>query len=80
MKISAGREAGPEAPAVSQSACWRRLRCVIIHAAMNEKSYAEQMARLTARKNAQTREKLSKLGFRDEDDYGLVLPPDVHAG
>ena len=43
---------------------------------MKENSYAEQMARLTARKNAQTREKLSKLGFRDEDDYGLVLPPE----
>ena len=38
--------------------------------------YSKQMARLTARKNAQTREKLSKLGFRDEDDYGLVLPPE----
>ena len=43
---------------------------------MKENSYAEQMARLTARKNAQTHEKLSKLGFRDEDDYGLVLPPE----
>ena len=38
--------------------------------------YSKQMARLTARKNAQTREKLAKLGFRDEDDYGLVLPPE----
>ena len=39
-------------------------------------NYAERMARLTARKIAQTREKQEKLGARDEDDYGLVLPPE----
>ena len=33
------------------------------------------MARLTVRKIEQTREKQAKLGARDEDDYGLVLPP-----
>lgn len=40
-------------------------------------SYAERMARLTARKIAQTAEKQAKLGARDEDDYGLVLPPET---
>ena len=38
-------------------------------------SYAQQMARLTARKIEQTRVKQDRLGARDEDDYGLVLPP-----
>ncbi|MBQ2628101.1 MAG: formate acetyltransferase [Kiritimatiellae bacterium] len=38
--------------------------------------YAERMARLTARKISQTREKQERLGARDEDDYGLVLPPE----
>ena len=33
------------------------------------------MARLTARKIEQTRAKQDALGARDEDDYGLVLPP-----
>ena len=37
--------------------------------------YAQQMARLTARKIEQTRVKQDRLGARDEDDYGLVLPP-----
>lgn len=40
-------------------------------------SYAERMERLTARKVAQTAEKQAKLGARDEDDYGLVLPPET---
>lgn len=40
-------------------------------------SYAERMARLTARKVAQTAEKQAALGARDEDDYGLVLPPET---
>ena len=39
-------------------------------------SYAEQMSRLTARKIEQTRAKQDRLGARDEDDYGLVLPPE----
>jgi len=33
------------------------------------------MERLTARKIEQTRVKQDRLGARDEDDYGLVLPP-----
>ncbi len=39
-------------------------------------SYIDRMARLTARKIEQTREKQARLGARDEDDYGLVLPPE----
>ena len=39
-------------------------------------SYAKRMARLTARKIEQTKEKQARLGARDEDDYGLVLPPE----
>ena len=38
--------------------------------------YAERMARLTVRKIEQTKEKQARLGARDEDDYGLVLPPE----
>ncbi len=38
-------------------------------------NYEARMARLTARKIEQTKAKLAKLGARDEDDYGLVLPP-----
>ena len=37
--------------------------------------YPARMARLTARKIEQTKAKLAALGARDEDDYGLVLPP-----
>ena len=37
--------------------------------------YPSRMARLTARKIKQTKEKQARLGARDEDDYGLVLPP-----
>ena len=37
--------------------------------------YPSRMARRTARKIEQTKAKLAKLGVRDEDDYGLVLPP-----
>ena len=40
-------------------------------------SYSERMARLTARKIEQTRVKQDRLGSRDEDDYGLVLPPET---
>lgn len=39
-------------------------------------SYAGRMARLIARKIEQTKEKQARLGARDEDDYGLVLPPE----
>ena len=35
-------------------------------------SYIDRMARLTARKIEQTKEKQARLGARDEDDYGLV--------
>ncbi len=38
--------------------------------------YNERMARLTARKIEQTKAKQDRLGSRDEDDYGLVLPPE----
>ena len=42
--------------------------------------YASRIQRLSERKKLQTKEKLSKLGPRDEDDYGWVLPPeDFHA-
>ena len=37
--------------------------------------YDLRMKRLTARKVEQTKEKQAKLGSRDEDDYGFVLPP-----
>ena len=37
--------------------------------------YTARMARLTARKIEQTKAKQDRLGARDEDDYGLVLPP-----
>ena len=40
-------------------------------------SFAERMAHLTARKIEQTRIKQDRLGSRDEDDYGLVLPPET---
>lgn len=38
--------------------------------------YQQRMERLVGRKIQQTREKLTALGARDEDDYGLVLPPE----
>jgi formate C-acetyltransferase len=38
--------------------------------------YLEKMARLRARKSEETKAKLDKLGVRDEDDYGIILPPD----
>ena len=38
--------------------------------------YERQMARLRAKKSAETKAKLDRLGARDEDDYGIVLPPD----
>lgn len=38
--------------------------------------YQQRMARLVERKIQQTSEKLAVLGARDEDDYGLVLPPE----
>ena len=38
-------------------------------------SYEERLRRLRAKKEAQTQAKLEKLGYMDEDDYGMVLPP-----
>lgn len=38
--------------------------------------YAGQIARLVAKKKAQTLEKWRRLGKADEDDYGYVLPPE----
>lgn len=38
--------------------------------------YQKKMSALTARKIAQTEQKMKVLGARDEDDYGTVLPPD----
>jgi formate C-acetyltransferase len=39
-------------------------------------TYTQRIERLVEKKNQQTREKLDRLGTRDEDDYGCVLPPD----
>ncbi len=38
--------------------------------------YAFRLEHLRKRKEAQTEEKLRRLGYMDEDDYGLVLPPE----
>ncbi|HOF86539.1 MAG TPA: pyruvate formate lyase family protein [Armatimonadota bacterium] len=38
-------------------------------------TYEQRLDRLRARKLAQTREKLARLGAQDEDDYGNVPPP-----
>jgi formate C-acetyltransferase len=42
-------------------------------------SYEQRLAHLRARKEAQTQEKLRRLGYMNEDDYGLVLPPEGFA-
>lgn len=39
-------------------------------------NYDNRMARLAERKSRQTKDKLAALGARDEDDYGLVPPPE----
>lgn len=36
----------------------------------------ERIARLREKKLRQTREKLARVGYMDEDDYGTVLPPE----
>ncbi len=52
------------------------LRCALYFRTRRIKvSYQERMARLIARKIEQTKTKQAVLGSRDEDDYGLVLPP-----
>lgn len=38
--------------------------------------YEERLRRLRARKEAQTQEKIRRQGYMNEDDYGLVLPPE----
>lgn len=42
---------------------------------MEARIYDERIARLRARKLAQTKEKIEKEGLLDEDDYGRVVPP-----
>jgi formate C-acetyltransferase len=42
-------------------------------------SYDERLARLRTKKTAQTQEKIRRQGYMNEDDYGLVLPPDGFA-
>ncbi|NQT11618.1 MAG: formate acetyltransferase [Planctomycetes bacterium] len=41
--------------------------------------YASRLRHLRKRKEAQTEEKLRRLGYMNEDDYGLVLPPEDFA-
>lgn len=41
--------------------------------------YASRLDHLRARKEAQTQEKLRRLGPMNEDDYGMVLPPEDFA-
>ncbi len=38
--------------------------------------YAARLEHLRRRKEAQTQEKLRRLGYMNEDDYGMVLPPE----
>ena len=42
----------------------------------NETDYASRLEHLRRRKEAQTQEKLRRLGYMNEDDYGMVLPPE----
>ena len=42
----------------------------------NGLDYESRLDQLRAKKEAQTQAKLRKLGYMNEDDYGLVLPPD----
>jgi len=39
-------------------------------------SYEDRLEHLRRRKEEQTQEKLRRLGFMNEDDYGFVLPPE----
>ena len=41
-----------------------------------ELDYAARLEHLRKRKEAQTEEKLRRLGYMNEDDYGMVLPPE----
>ena len=42
----------------------------------HELDYAARLEHLRKRKEAQTEEKLRRLGYMNEDDYGMVLPPE----
>jgi formate C-acetyltransferase len=42
-------------------------------------SYETRLQRLRAAKEAQTKEKLRRVGYMNEDDYGMVLPPEGFA-
>ncbi|MDZ7619590.1 MAG: pyruvate formate lyase family protein, partial [Patescibacteria group bacterium] len=44
--------------------------------APNKLDYASCIDHLRCRKEAQTEEKLRRLGYMNEDDYGMVLPPE----
>lgn len=39
-------------------------------------TYEARLRHLRAKKEAQTQEKIRRVGYMNEDDYGLVLPPD----
>ncbi len=41
-----------------------------------ELNYASRLEHLRRRKEAQTAEKLRRVGYMNEDDYGMVLPPE----
>ncbi len=45
-------------------------------AVQTELDYASRLEHLRKRKEAQTAEKLRRLGYMNEDDYGMVLPPE----
>jgi len=42
-------------------------------------NYETRLMRLRAAKEAQTQEKLRRVGYMNEDDYGMVLPPEEFA-
>ena len=42
----------------------------------DERNYPARLEHLRKRKEAQTQEKLRRLGYMNEDDYGMVLPPE----
>jgi len=44
--------------------------------AQSSLTYDARLASLRAKKEAQTEEKIRRLGYMNEDDYGLVLPPE----
>jgi len=39
-------------------------------------SFEDRLEHLRRKKEEQTQAKLQKLGYMNEDDYGLVLPPE----